>query len=58
MPRRNSPSRGRRRQPPPVAEPIAPSAEGWARSLVARGLASASILDKPPLSDSPERRTR
>jgi hypothetical protein len=47
MPRKNSPSRGRRRQPPPIAEPAERSPEGLSWSLVRRGLASAAILDSP-----------
>jgi hypothetical protein len=58
MPRKNSPSRGRRRQPPPEAKPIAEGCEGLARALVAAGLCTVGILDQPPLSTSNDRTGR
>jgi hypothetical protein len=59
MPRKNSPSHGRRRQagPPPLkAEPPARSGEGMARALIDRGLASPLILDDPRYAPTKENR--
>ena len=50
MPRRNSATHGRRLKAHPAAfkaEPIPIGPEGMARSLVERGLATKSILDRP-----------